>query len=166
MLILDEDFIRKINARMGGGRILKAVVLTESKTPLVKRYFVDNDTAIVFEGHTYQPLQMAWSGMKANAGMQLDGMTITVSNLGGQVESYAYQLDISGNDVELQVLHEDLLQMLTNFKKLHFKILQVSADDKAVAFAIGRTWGLDDRVAVMLDSEFPGLVDDVARVLP
>lgn len=166
MLLLDDAFIARINAKLGGGRILKAVVLTETKAPLVKRYFVDNDAAIVFEGHTYEPMHMVWSGMKSNAGMQLDGMSIAVSNLGGLVESYAYQLDISGNDVELQVLHEDLLQTLTNYKKLRFKILQVAADDKTVNFEIGRTWGLDDRCAVMLDSEFPGLVDDVARVLP
>lgn len=165
MLILDEAYIAKINARMGGGRILKAAILTETKTPLVKRYFVDNEEPITFGGNIYQPLHMVWSGMKANAGMQLDGMAVTVSNLGGLVESYAYRLDISGNDVELQILHEDLLSTLVNFKSLRFKVLTVSAEDAAVTFQIGRTWGFDDRCAVMLKSEFPSLLDDVGRVL-
>ena len=160
-------YIERLNETSGaGGRFLKAVIVTESVSPLVKRYFVDDENQITFDGNTFTPLNMIWSGFEVSSGMNLATMTVTVNNLGGEVIEYIEKFDILENDAELLVLHTDLLTDVNSVDRLLLQIQQIQADDNAAAFTLGLNLGLTDLLPrrVFTKAEFPGLIDDISRL--
>jgi hypothetical protein len=161
-----NSYIDRLNRVSGGGRFLKAVIVTESVSPPIKKYYVDNEREIVFEGNTFTPLSMNWSGFETSSSMSLAKMTVTVPNLGGEVIAYIEEIDILENDVEFLILHIDLLNEVNAVDRTILQIQTIEADDNIAAFTVGINLGLSDLLPreVIMKSEFPGLVDDVLRL--
>ena len=166
MLDLSQDFVDKLNAQYSGGRFVKTVILTESYGPTVNKYWADYEDGLTFNGNFYEPLRMKWEGLKTSQGMPTEGSSVTVSNLGNQAIKYVKILDITGNDVVLRLLHEDLLDNLTGYWQRKLKVIGVSGDPSVATFVVGRQLGKNKLPRkVFLKSEFPGLSSDVARIL-
>jgi hypothetical protein len=170
----DTDYITKLNLNYGAGKFLKAVILTETYEPLVKTYWIDHEDPLVFQGNTYSPIHMLWKGIKASAGMPTEGFQVVVSNLPSmdakgeisQAGRYIKHIDVSGNEIIIQLLHLDLLATLTQYWKRKAKVLAIKADINAVAFSVGRSLG-HERLprSVILKDRYPGLSSDVPRIL-
>ena len=140
MCIRDSDYIDMLNRQYQGGKWIKAVILTE--TPLVKRYWAEHEEPIVFAGNTYQPLRMFWEGLKTSVGMPTEGSNVALSNLGNVVVKYlGKDLDPSGMEVTLYLLHLDLLNTLTRPYERFFKVIAARADQSLAVFVLGRQFG-------------------------
>lgn len=165
MIIFDDDYVARLNANYSGGKFIKAVILTEDTVGPVLKYWVDLETTIDFDGHTYEPLHMRFDNIKTSQGMPTEGANISVSNLGNQAIRYVKNLDISGNPVTVQILHLDLLSTLTNYWQRRYKVLGVQADRQTATFSVGRQLGRNRLPRkVFLRSIFPGLTSDVPRI--
>jgi hypothetical protein len=163
LLTLDADYIDKLNSQYEGGRFIKSVILIEDPTqnPQIIKYYADNPEAVTFNGNTYQPLSMSWSGIKTSEGMPTSGTTVTIANIGNQVNKYLRTLDITGNKCTLQILHMDLLNLVTGYWQRNYKILGVNANNILAVFTVGRNVGRNKLPReVMLKTEFPGLTSD------
>lgn len=161
-------YIERLN-RMSGdsGRFLKAAIVTEQITPIVvKKYYVDNQETITFDGHEFTPLSMIWSGFEVSSIMSLATMTITIPNIGGEIISYIEEVDILENDVELLVIHTDLLSDPTAVDRMLLQVQLINADDNVAAFSLGINLGINDVLPrkCFTKKEFPGLVDDITRL--
>jgi len=153
-------FLTKLNEDIGdGGKFLKAVQLVENPVGPVVKYFVDHERSIIFDGNTYNPLPMEWSGLDINQGMTLPTMRVAVPNLGGEVVDYLEELDVLENDVTLLLLHLDLLGDTTAFDKLLFQIQGISGDQLVAVLDLGINVGIEDRIPreVITTDEFPGI---------
>lgn len=165
MLDLDPDFVEKLNLNYEGGKFIKTVILTETVSPLVQKFWVDHDYEISFNGNTYERLKMRWDGIKTSRLMPVEGATVTTSNLGNAAIKYVKQLDITGNEVLLQILHLDLLTNLTGHWLRKFKVQGVQADISVATFTVSRAFGHNKLPRkVFLKSEFKGLSSDVPRI--
>jgi len=167
MLIFDDAYLSKLTGRYGKGTFLKAIVFTESTSPLVKKYWVDHQQEIVFQGNTYERLHMKWGNIKASSGMDLEGATISVSNLARKAEDYVETIDIKGNEILLQFLHLSLLNTLTRFYERLFRVMAVHADAMTITFTVGRDLGRGHQLPpeVMLKEDYPGLIDNPLKLL-
>lgn len=167
MFIFDDAYIEKLNKRYGKGNFLKAIVFTESTSPLVKKYWVDHQQEITFQGNVYERLHMKWQNIKASSGMDLEGANISVSNLARKAEDYVETIDIKGNEVIIQLLHLSLLNTLTSFYQRLFRVMAVSADVMNITFTVGRDLGRGHQLPpeVMLKEDYPGLIDNPLRLL-
>lgn len=171
-----EAFITRLNAKHSGGTFVKALILTESNTGPVKRYFVDHPRDVVFAGNTYKPLPMSWTGMDASRRLDLPAVRVTVPNFGAQIEvtagvfrgavDYVETIDCLENDVVLQILHLDLLADTSAKDEFLFTLQSVDSDDRAAVFTLGLSLGLKDLLPreIMTKEEFPGIPDTVERM--
>jgi hypothetical protein len=118
----------------------KAAILFE--TAVVKKYWAEHEDPIVYGGNTYQPLHMFWEGLKTSVGMPTEGSNVALSNLGNVVVKYlGKDIDPSGMEVTLQLLHLDLLNTLTRPYERYFKIIACRADPSLAVFVLGRQFG-------------------------
>lgn len=162
----DSDYIDRLNRSYESGKFLKAAVLTETVSPLIKKYWVDHEVAIDFGGNTYEPLSMRWNNIKTSQAMPIEGAEIALSNISGAVTQYAKTFDVTGNEVILQLLHLDLLTNLTRYWKRKAKVLGVRMDRQAAIITVGRNLGRNKLPRrVILNDEYPGISADVARIL-
>src|SRR5688572_5033487 len=97
----DGDYIDRLNRTYRGGKFIKAVVVTESLSPLVKKYWADHETPIQFAGQSYEPLHMLWEGIKTSQSMLTAGASVAVSNLGNHAIQYIKEIDITGAPILL-----------------------------------------------------------------
>jgi hypothetical protein len=142
MINMELDYIDMLNRQYQGGKWLKAALLIESRSPLVEKYFVEHEDPITFQGRTSIPLHMFWEGLKTSVGMPTEGSNIALSNLGNQVVKYlGKNMDPSGLEVTLQLLHLDLLNTLTRPYERYFKIIAARADQNMAVFVLGRQFG-------------------------
>lgn len=169
MFAFDDEYIDRLNRRYSKGQFLKAVIFTEDPTqnPQVKKYWVDHDQQITFQGNVYERLHMKWSGIKTSTGMDLEGANISVSNLARKAEDYVETIDVKGNEVVIQILHLDLLATLTNFYERLYRVMAVRADAQVITFTVGRDLGRGHQLPpeVMLKEDYPGLIDNPLRLL-
>lgn len=167
MFIYDDAYITRLNALYGKGQFLKAIVFTESTDPLVKKYWVDHDAEITFQGNVYERLHMRWQNIKTSSGMDLEGANISVSNLARKAEDYVETIDVKGNEVVIQLLHLSLLDTLTSFFQRLFRVMAVRADAVTITFTVGRDLGRGHQLPpeVMLKEDYPGLIDNPLRLL-
>jgi len=163
MRTIDSDFLAKLNSKHSGGVFVHAVRFTESTGPLVERFFVSHDRSIIFDGNTYDPLPMTFSGMDSSGSMKLPVIRIAIPNVNNIVIDYIEDLDILENDVTIMLLHLDLLGNVNAKDKSLFQLQVIESDDVTAVFSIGMNIGLDDAVPkeVMLKEEFPGILDTV-----
>lgn len=164
-------YIQALNEQYQSGRFLKAVILTEDPSISTKKYYVDNETSITFQSNTYSPLEMSWSGYTVSAAMPLPTMTVNISNIGGEVIDYLETLDIIGNDVVLQILHIDrsgVVEDVTTAKdEVALQVQSIVGDDMVASFTLGLNLGLNDMLprGVMTKAKYPGMIDDVIRLM-
>ena len=141
MISFSNDYVDRLNRQYEKGKFIKAVILTESTSPLVKKYWADHEDPIVFQGQTYNPLSMFWDQIKTSGTMMDMGAEVALSNIGNQVVEYIKDIDITGNEVIMQLLHLDLLSTLTSHWKRKLKVLAVRADVNVAIFTLGRELG-------------------------
>ncbi len=173
-LPLTDAYIARLNAKTAGGVFLKALILTENNTGPVKRYFVEHDKTIIFNGNTYYPLSMSWGDFEVSRGMMLPSMRVSVPNMGAstlidgeeiQAVDYIETKDVLEHDVVLQLLHLDLLgDANAKFERL-LQVQYVEADDLICSFVLGWNLGLQEQLPreVILQDEFPGIVRTMAK---
>jgi len=163
-IIFENDFIDRLNRTSGKGKVIKAAILTETLSPLVKKYWADHEEPITFQGNTYQPLHMFWENVKTGVGMTSEGANIGLSNLGNQVVKYLKEIDPTGNQVVLQMFNLDLIATMTRPWQRLFKVLAVRADTNAAVFILGRDFGRNKITrGVLTADEAPGLNSSVPR---
>lgn len=161
-----EAFIQKLNAKTAGGKFLKtAIVTTDYGPPVVKRYFVDHDSEIEFNGITYERLPMAWGDYEVSRRMPFPTVTLTVPNLGNEVIGYVEKTPLLDHDIVLQLLHLDLLGDATAKDTRKLVITSISANDIAASFTCGLNLGLQDRFPRerILRSEFPAIPETISK---
>jgi hypothetical protein len=170
-----DAYIAAINARDCGGKLLKAIILTETISPLVKRFFVDHDSDIVYDGATYKPLAMSWQGLEISRQMSLPTMKITVPNMGHAIEvapgafrsvaDYVHSIDVLEHDVTVRTLHLGLLGDLQAKDDFTFQLQMIDATAMAAVFTVGLNLGLKDTLPrnIMTRAEFPGIQDTIQR---
>jgi hypothetical protein len=165
MLILDDAYLRKLTAHYEGGRFIKTVELVEDATGPVISYWAHNPEPITWNGNTYQPIVMMWDNMKTSQGMSIDAAAITVSNLAGLAGKYIKQIDVTGNEVTLRLLHADLLNNITGHWERRAKVMAIKADQSALIFSVGRWLGRGVLPRkIYTQSEFPGLSPEIPRI--
>lgn len=165
MIDFNADYIARLNAQYQKGKFLKACIVTESISPLVKRYFVHHEDPITFEGQNYVPLAMYWDSVKTSMSMPTEGMNVALSNIGNQVVRYLKEIDITGNEVVLQLIHLDLLSTLTSYWRRKAQVRAVRADLNAAVFVLGRQLGQNQLPRrVMLAEEFPGISSEFPTI--
>lgn len=170
MKSFSSEQIEQLNAKSTTGRFLEAVVFTRDQSnPTVKDYFVRNARPIIFEGNTYQPLDMAWAGIKVTASGELPSNQVVVSNLGGVIIDYLEDdsVNIEGNDVLLRVLYIDRFNKISLVDEMLFQVEVIVADyNKSATFHLGVNYSLNDIIPrqTLETQEFPGLKQDVIRV--
>jgi hypothetical protein len=165
-----SEQLEQLNAKMTSGKFREAVIFTRNQdNPNIKEYFIRHGRPIVFKGNTYQPLDMAWAGMKVSSSMELPSNQVVVSNLGGSINDYLEdpEVEIEGNDVTLQILYIDKFGQVSLVDEMLFQVEVVVADyHKAATFHLGVNYSLNDVVPrqTIEKQEFPGIRDDVIRV--
>jgi hypothetical protein len=163
LINFQTDYISRLNAQYQKGQFLKAVIVTES--PSVTRYFVHHEDSITFEGHAYTPLAMHWENIKTSMSMPTEGMQVALSNVGNQVVKYLKEVDITGNEVVMQLIHLDLLSTLTNYWRRKTRVRGVRADMNAAVFILGRELGQNQLPRrVMLAEEYPGISSEFPTI--
>lgn len=139
------------------------MIVTES--PGVQRYFVHHEDPIIFEGQTYTPLAMHWENIKTSMSMPTEGMQVALSNVGNQVVKYLKEIDITGNEVVMQLIHLDLLSTLTDYWRRKSQVRAVRADPSAAVFVLGRQLGQNQLPRrVMLADEYPGISSEFPTI--
>jgi len=162
--------IKDLNAQSSKGKFVEAVIFTRDQSnPSVKDYFVRYGRSVSFQGNLYQPLDMAWLGIKTTATMELPGNQVVVSNLGGKVIDYLEDpsINIESNDVVLQVLHIDKFGKINLIDELLFQVETIIADyHKTATFNLGVNYSLNDIIPrqTIETQEFAGIRQDVVRV--
>ena len=158
-----SGFIDRLNAQESGGVFLKAAILTETTSPLVKKYFVDFERTITFDGNAYTPLPMRWEGSDMGAGMALPTVNVTVPNIGGEVINYLEGTDLLGNEVVLQIFHLDLLGTPTDVDKQTLYVMTIQGNLETAVFRLGLNMALGEMLPrhVITRKEFPGVPDDI-----
>jgi hypothetical protein len=165
MLILDDAYVRKLTANYEGGRFIKTVELVENPVGPVISYWANNPEPITWNGHTYSPIMMMWDNIKTSQGMNIEAATISVSNLAGLVGKYIKQIDVTGNEVTLRLLHADLLNKITGHWERRAKIISIKANQTIMIFSIGRWLGRGVLPRkIYTQTEFPGLSPEVPRI--
>jgi len=165
MLILDDAYIRKLTANYEGGRFIKTVELVENPVGPVISYWAENPEPITWNGHTFQPILMTWTNLKTSQGMSIEAATVAVSNLAGLAGKYVKQIDVTGNEVTLRLLHADLLNQLTGHWERRAKAMAIKADQSMVIFTVGRWLGRGVLPRkIYTQAEFPGLSPEVPRI--
>jgi len=164
-----SDYVKKLNATHSGGIFLQAVEVTETISPLVIRRFVTHEKSIVFDGNTYEPLFMQWSGLSVSEGMSLPTAQVIVTSASDEIIEWAEVIDVRENDVVLQILHLDLLADVAAVDQIVLQIQSISGDPNGglLAFALGLNFGLRDMIPrdVIKKDEFPGIPDTNAPIL-
>lgn len=162
-----SDYIAKLNANHSGGIFIKAVDVVENPVGPVVRRFVSHHESIVFDGQTYDPVHMEWSGLEVQRGMSLPQMGVAVPAAQDIVMDWAETIDIRENDITFRLLHLDLLGDTTAQDQLLMQVQTVTADDLVVVFQSGLNLGLTDELprGVILKQEYPGIPEGPQRIL-
>jgi hypothetical protein len=165
MLILDDAYVRKLTAQYQGGRFIKTVELVENPIGPVISYWAENPEPIIWNGHTFSPIQMMWNNMKTSQGMSIEAATVSVSNLADLAGKYVKQIDVTSNPVTLRLLHADLLNKVTGHWERMSKVMAIKADPTFVIFTIGRWLGRGVLPRkIYTQNEFPALNPEVPRI--
>lgn len=166
MLILDDAYVQKFTAQYSGGRFIKTVELVEDPTPPATiSYWAMNPEPVIWNGKTFQPIFMTWANLKISQAMSIEAAAVAVSNLAGYAGKYVKQIDVTGNQVTLRLLHADLLNQITGHWERTAKVMSIKADQSMVAFTIGRWLGRGVLPRkIYTQTEFPALAPEVPRI--
>jgi len=163
---LDADYIDKLNRTWAGGVFIKTVRITIDPDIPTYEYWADVEDSFSFNGNTYDPVRMAWGKVKLTNTMSLPSATVTISNIGGVAEDYIEELDITENEILLQLLHKDLLATLTNFWSMKYKIKGIRANRQVASVTVTKDIGVRDKLPkqVALVKNLPGIVKSGIRI--
>lgn len=164
MKTFTADWIAHLNATHSGGVFFLAAVLTVTD-PGDIRYYADTQRAIIFDGNTYNPLPMTVSGLGLTSQQSLPAVRLTTTNIAGNVGAFLETTDILGHDVEVKILHLDLLGNVSNQDSVHLQVLAVEWDDTRATFSLGLHIALQDLLPrhVITAEEFPGVPEGLRR---
>lgn len=163
MKIFSDDWLSRLNAKHSGGVFVKAAIL--SITDVLTGYYADTQRAITFDGNAYSPMPMSWQGTEQNSGMQLPSVQVVIPTIDGQVGTFLENNDLRGRDVTLQLLHLDLLSMVTDVDKVRLQVMMVEWDWQVATFTLSLNLGLQEQLPrhVITKAEFPGVPDSYRR---
>lgn len=171
MKAFSSEQIQELNRLSTSGIFVEACIFTrdQSDPNSAKDYLVHYGKYVVFRNHVYQPIDMAWSGLKVSAGMELPTNEVVIADVGGVVTDYLEDPSIvmEGNDCWLQVLHIDKFGGITLVDAMLYTVELITAEyGKGVTFHLGVNFSLNDTIPreTIEKQEFPGIKDDAIRV--
>lgn len=158
-----DAYLARLNAHYNGGVLLRAAVL--SIDDMTTGYYVDAHDPVTFNGNEYIPIPMRWQGIGQNSQRDLPRVSVTVSNVDGQVGAFLETTSLLGRDVTIQLLHADLLATVTDVDSIRLQILLVEWTDMQATFTAGLNLALTEQIPrrVVTRAEFPGTPDDLRR---
>jgi hypothetical protein len=164
MKTFSDEWINRLNSTHSGGLFFKAAVLeVDDDTTL---YFSDTQDPITFDGNVYTPLQMVWAGQETSAEMPLPSVKVTVPDINGAVGAFLETTSLNGRDVTLQLLHRDLLSVVTDVDTVQLQVMLIELKpQEAAVFTLGLNLALSDQLpkSVMTRAEYPGIPDAMRR---
>lgn len=163
MKTFSNNWIARLNAQHSGGVFIKAAILVVDGS--TTKYYADVHDAITFDGNQYSPLPMVWEGEAQAASMELPSVRVTVPNVDGAVGAFVETTNVLGNDVTLQILHLDLLSVVTDVDKVTLQVMLIEWNGEMATFTLGINLALDQQLPkhVITRSEFPGVPDQFRR---
>jgi hypothetical protein len=158
-----DDFIARLNATYSGGVFFKAAILSvDNDTTL---YFADTDYAITFDSHTYQMRPMSWQGLGQTSQQNLPTIQVVTTNVLGDIGDFLEETDLLGREVQLLILHRDLLGTVTDSDRVRLSILATDWDSQQATFHLGLNIGLSETLPrhIITSKEFPGVPQGYRR---
>lgn len=151
-----DEFIARLNATHSGGVFVKAAIVDLGQ--LSPRYFADVQGPLTFAGHTYTPLPMQWRGRQASSSMSLSTVQVTVPDITGEIDTFLQGSSLLGNDMTLQLLHRDLLAVVSNVDALRMQVMNYTWNWTQATFTLGHNIGLSEQIPRFVVSKkiFPG----------
>jgi len=160
-----DAWIARLNAQHGGGRFFRAAIV-ELIVGSDTRYVADVTDPFTFNSQLYTPLPFRVEGLELTSQRELPRISISVSNITGAISEVLEASSPIGNDIILQLLHEDLLGTVTDVDQIALNILQVTWRPGEIArFQCGLNLGLTDQLPrhVFTRAEYPGIPDTFRR---
>lgn len=129
-------------------------------------YWVNHAEPVVFQGHTYAPLSMAWEGVEQSSAMSLPGVQVTVDNIAGQAEAYIDRISLLGKAIDLQIFHLDLLDLPTEYDSITLQVQHIAISSTHLMVHCGFNLGLNESFPkfVITRAEFPGNSDAIRHI--
>jgi hypothetical protein len=161
--IFSDEWVARLNAQHGGGVFFKAAIVTVDD--LTTNYYADVHDPVTFNSNLYLPLPMAWEGNEQTAQMSLPSIRVTVPNISGAVGAYLETTSLLGRDVTLQLLHQDLLSVVTDVDTVQLQVMMVEWGEQAAVFTLGLNLALTEQLprGVVTRAEFPATPDTLRR---
>lgn len=137
-----SEWIARLNAQHSGGVFFLAAILTVGAGDI--RRYADTQRPIIFGSETYTPLPLRVEGMQQTSQQTLPTVRLTTTNVTGQVGQFLETTDILGHDVELQILHLDLIGIITDHESMRLQVLAATWNDEVATFNLGLNLALRD----------------------
>jgi hypothetical protein len=127
---------------------------------------VNHNEPVVFGGHTYAPVNMAWEGVEQSSAMALPGIEVTVGNIAGQAEAYVDRISLLGKAIDLQIFHLDLLAAPTEYDSITLQVQHIAISSTHLTVHCGFNLGLQESFPkfVITKAEFPGNSDAIRHI--
>jgi hypothetical protein len=170
MKAFSSEQIAALNRLSSTSKFVEAAIFTrDQNNPSNKDYVIHYGRKIVFAGNTYQPLDMAWAGLKVSSAMELPTNDVIVADIGGIISEYLEDpsVKIDGNDVILQILQVDKFYKVSLVDQMLYQVEIIGAEyGRGVTFHLGVNFSLNDVLPreSLEKQEFPGIRDDAVRV--
>lgn len=158
-----EAFLSRLNAQHSGGVFVKAAELVVDVNTTLR--IADAHDSFVFNGQTYMPRPMQWSGLGNTSQMTLPAIRVTVPNVTGEIDTIMNGAELAGHDITLHIVHLDLLGTVTDDDRVKLQVLMVEWDWQQGTFTCGINMGLTDMMPrhIITREEFPGTPDAFRR---
>ena len=157
-------FVEELNKDHSAGIFVRAVELA---IPAGTERFVAWEQPVIWQGNTYTPIYMEWSGLESDRGMQIPQMSVVVPAAYGQVMDWVEEVDIRELDATFRILHLDQLSDTESQDSFTLQVQTVTADDVIVVIGCSLTISLEDHLprGAIMKSEFPGIPENAAKIL-
>lgn len=157
-------FVEELNKDHSAGIFVQAVELA---IPGDTQRFVAWEQPVTWQGNTYTPLHMEWSGLESDRGMQIPQMSVVVPSMHGQVMEWVEDVDIRELDVTFRLLHLDHLADASSQDSFALQVQTVTGDDQVVVINCSLTISLEDHLprGAIMKSEFPGIPENASKIL-
>lgn len=163
MKLFDASWIAALNAQHDGGTFFAAVAVDLDGVTTVR--LANTPDAIVFDGQTFLPRPLTFSGLGQSSDRELPRVSVTLANVDGVIGAFLETTSLLGRLVTLYIFHEDLLGDVANTDTATLEIVLIEWTDEAAVFTCGLNLGLSESLPknVITRSQFPGVPDSFRR---
>lgn len=159
-----DAFVAELNKTHSAGIFVRAL---ELNAPTGMERFVAWEQPLTWQGNTYNPLHMEWSGLDVDRGMGIPQMSVLVPSAHGSVMQWAEEVDIRESEATFRLLHLDQLSDLSSQDSFTLQVQNAVADDHVVVATCSLTISLEDHLprGAIMKVEYPGIPDNTSKIL-